>query len=151
MATGPRNDEMSDKLKAQFLEARAWQDLTGLTIAQSGNVTYTTTYAKAVVLAQTVIFMAEFAITGTGTAGNAIEIGDIPAALAVADATTYALIGNALVIDAGTDQYHGGLVARTSTAWRIITNQNGNWLGITPSFALASGDIISLHAVYERG
>lgn len=138
-----------NELSAFFLTTHPWQTWTP-TVTQSGAVTVTVTYAKYIALAQTVILRAYLSVTGAGTAGNAIVIGGLPSPLAPAHTGTISVIGTGQIQDTGTAQYVGSLVAVGAADLRIMTDGNSTYAGVTPSFALASGDIISFMASYER-
>ena len=143
------NSELINELTAFFLRRDSWQDWTP-TITQSGNVTVTVNYARYVVLAQSVIVRAKLTVTGSGTAGNAVVIGGIPTAIQPANSGGLSIIGIGNIQDSGTAQYVGALWANTASDWRLIAHNQTNFVGVTPSFALANGDIIGFQAAYER-
>lgn len=140
-------DSFVNEQAAHFLTRDPWQDWTP-TVTQLGAVTVTVNYARYVVLAQTVVVQARLTVTGSGTAGNAIVIAGIPSPIASANINTYAIIGSALVVTS--IHYHGALVANGADDWRIIIDGSSNFLGISPSIALANNHQISLQATYER-
>lgn len=120
------------------------------TVTQSGSVTVTVSYAKYSIVGNVAVVRARLAVTGSGTIGNTIVIAGIPAAIASIDTDTYAVIGTGFIANttAGTIHYHGALVAQGANDWRIITDGSNSYLGINPSFALASGHTIALQAAY---
>lgn len=120
------------------------------TIDQGGAVTLTVTYARYTILGNIATMMGFLAITGAGVAGNAISIQSIPAIIAPVNLGAAGTIGVGLVSEAGVTVHVGSLIANGVSDFRIIADQNGNVVGITPSFALASGDAVSFQAVYER-
>lgn len=146
------NTEQINELSAFFLTRDPWRTWTP-TVTQSGSVTVTVTYARYVVLAQTVIVQARLAVTGSGTGGNDIVIAGIPAAIAPANydaGSGVAVVGTAVVLDNGTGFYQGALVAVGANDLRIQCHGETDRLGTGPSFALASGDAISFQGCWER-
>lgn len=148
--TSPNADDTYNEFDARYLLREAWRSWTP-TVTQSGSVTVTITYARYIVLARLVVVQARLAVTGTGTAANAIIIGGVPSVIEPANsgAATY-VIGAGLVRNTGT-AFNGGVLAAVGVSdWRFIQAGNNNFVGIAPSFALASGDEIGFEASYER-
>lgn len=142
-------DSFVNEQEVNFLTRDSWQNWTP-TVTQGVAVGITVDYARYVVLANTVIVQARLAITSAGTAGNAIVIGGIPAAVApVRGGTFLDVIGTMIVQDTGTAYYHGGLVSSGVTNW-VAMAHNGAQIGVAPNFALANGDYIGIQATYER-
>ncbi len=141
---------MAKRLERLEVQERGprWHDWTP-TITQSGSVSCTITQAKYARIGKMVFVVAKLDVTGTGTAGNAIVIGGIPTAIAPAQTGSGVCVGSALVVDAGTTTYACSLQAPFSDQFYFRTGTNSGALGATPSFALASGDIISFTAMYE--
>lgn len=120
------------------------------TVTQSGAVAVTVTYARYFIVGEVAIVQALLAVTGAGTATNAIIIGGQPAAIQPANTATFAAIGVGIVRDSGGSvSYTGILTARDVTDWRFQAHNVGPTIGISPDFALASGDEISFQAAYE--
>lgn len=120
------------------------------TVTQSGSVTVTVTYARYFTDGKLVHLIASLAVTGTGTANNAIVIAGIPSAIAPAN-TGFAVCGTIDIQDSGTAQYIGVLIAVGANDLRgTAHNAGGTYIGAGPNFALANGDIISFQATYER-
>lgn len=130
-------------------ETGRWVDWTP-TLAQLGAVTVTVTVARYEAKGDTVTVEVRLDVTSAGTVGNPVVIGGVPSAIAPANVGNLNVIGNGMVYDTGTMAYEGSLVAVGVSDWRFITNGVGNYVGITPNFALASGDVISFRATYKR-
>jgi hypothetical protein len=122
------------------------------TLTQSGAVTFTTVYARYITIANTVHLRARLAVTGAGTAANAISIGGIPAAIAPVDTGSIdVVIGNGQVRDLSAGTFYNGVLAAVGAAdFQIVASGNANAIGVTPNFALANGDRIAINATYER-
>lgn len=120
-----------------------WADWTP-TITQSGSVTYTSTFSRYSVIQDTVIVRARLAVTSAGTTNNTITIGSIP----VAAADNSGIAGEMVILDNGTAYYIGALFI-SGTTFLGRADGLGAAFGVTPNFALASGDIIDIVAVYE--
>lgn len=122
------------------------------TVTQSGAVAVTVTYARYIIFGNSVIVEARLAVTGTGTAGNAIIIGGQPAVIAHGNSNSaYSIIGGLLILDTTASlHYHGALVSFGAADWRGITHNSNNFTGVSPSFALANGHVVAFQATYER-
>lgn len=119
------------------------------TITQSGSVSVTVGYARYMKIQNMVITQVLVECTGAGTAGNAIVIGNAPAAIQPTNLSgTFSVIGTGIIENGGT-RYEGSLFANAAQDWRILASGNTGSIGATPSFALASGDEISFVAMYE--
>lgn len=142
-----------NELSAFFLTTHPWRTWTP-TVTQSGAVTVTVTYAVIKNLVDMVFAEVELTVTGTGTAANAISIAGIPTGFQVAGAGlgSRRTIGVVNIVDQSTGTHHiGALVANGANDLRGITNGVGNFIGITPNFALANdGDTISFSARWQR-
>ena len=144
------NSEQINELAAFFLTRDSFQSWTP-TVTQLGSVTVTVNYARYLVLGPLAFTIGRLTVTGSGTAGNAIEIGGQPTALQTAHSGgSRDVIGTAVVLDSGTTRYEGALTATSPTVWRIQLDSQTSVLGSTPSFALAAGDEIGFLAAFER-
>lgn len=135
-----------ERLKTQ-IETGRWVDWTP-TITQSGNVTYTLTggFARYILDANgTITARARLSITGSGTTGNAITIGGLP--YDIADVTGD--IGSIRIVNTGTASYVGSANIATATSFIGYSSGNASAIGVTPNFALASGDVITFSISYE--
>lgn len=131
------------------LGVAAWNDWTP-TITQSGAVSISISYAKYKIINKMAIIIAQINMTGAGTGGNDIVIGNIPAAIQSLHAGgTITMSGFATVLDSGTTIYVGSLIGASASTFKIIINQNAGYLGSIPNLALASGDSISLIATHR--
>ena len=130
-------------------EVNIWVNWTP-TVDQGGAVTVTVTYARYTIAGNTAFIMGFLAVTGAGVAGNAISIQSVPSIIAPVNLGSNGIIGGGLISEAGVTVHVGALFENGVSDFRIIADQNGTPVGITPSFALASGDAISFQGVYER-
>lgn len=125
-----------------------WTDWTP-TVTQSGAVTVTVTEAKYSIIGDVCHIYAKLAVTGTGTANNAIVIGGQPAA--AQPAVTGITPGTGTVSDSGIGTYPGLLQLVGATDFRLLdtTGAAYDYIGISPNFALANGDTIEFSATYR--
>lgn len=137
-----------ERLKTQE-RGGIWADWTP-TVTQSGSVTVTVTYARYFTAGKLVVLQAKLGVTGTGTTNNAIVISGIPTAIQPASSGGLSVVGTIDIQDTGTAQYVGALIAVGANDLRGLADGLGNYIGITPNFALANTDIISFQAAYER-
>lgn len=125
----------------------AWTSWTP-TLAQgaTGDITKTVTYAAAIKFGRAVLASFHLDITGAGTAGADITI-TLPHT-AVASA---AVKGGGWYYDASTTTRYTLSVGVGSTAVAVFENDasGGSGFGTAPSFAVASGDILSGFLIYE--
>lgn len=127
-----------------------WQSWTP-TVQQSGSVAVTVAYAKYTTVNDLVILNANLAITGTGTAGNAIVISGIPAAVQIETAGLDFAIGSVIVLDTSVPvRYEGSVTPFGASDLRFRSNGNAGLIGAQPSFGLASGDTIGFTVSYKR-
>ena len=84
-------------------------------------------------------------MTAAGTITNAIVISGLPVAI---KNSTQAL-GAGMVTDTGTLSYSCTVGYVTSTSVSFVGYGVGSAAGVTPNFALASGDILSFTITYE--
>lgn len=120
------------------------------TVTQSGSVTVTVTLAQYMIIGDTVLVAVRLTVTGSGTIGNVIVIAGQPVAMQPASAGTYYCIGNGMIADSGTAFYNCAVIALTATDWRFMGYSVTNYMGATPSFALASNDQITFTAIYKK-
>ncbi len=134
--------------QGDFVPMNAWETYTP-TLTQSGAVTKTVTYAKFVRMGRTIVANVVLAVTGAGTANNAVKVG-----LPVAATTSALVVGIMEIIDAsvGTTRYSGTAFLDSTTEIVGICNADAPYMGQTGSdfaVALASGDSIRLAFSYE--
>jgi hypothetical protein len=123
----------------------AWTSWTP-TLTQPGAIANTASAAHYVQIGKLVIANFYLAVTGTGTATNAVAVG-----LPVASARTFLTIGSGAIFDANiSTSYSGQWFNTTTTACIFIGDWSGAgaW-GITPSLALAASDAIRGTVIYE--
>jgi len=130
-------------------EVGRWVDWTP-TVTQGVAVTVTVTYARYVVMDNTVIMVARLGVTSAGTGGSNIVIAGLPTAIQVANTDALGVIGTGVISDTGVATYQGALIAAGANDLRVIAHNTSAYIGTSPSFALASEDVISFQAAYER-
>lgn len=88
--------------------------------------------------------------SGTGTAGNSIALGGIPAAAypKVSPEPGFPC-GNGLVIDSGVSGYTATVVATSTSQLKFLYHGGYSYVGIGPSFAMTTGDTIFASCTYE--
>lgn len=128
-------------------EVGRWLDWTP-TVTQSGNVTYNagTSFARYLLIQNTVLFRANLAITGTGTTANTITIGGLPYSIS----NVAGIVGTIQILDSGTAFYVGALGVSSATSMAGRAHGLGSAIGVTPNFALANNDVIGIVGMYER-
>lgn len=129
-------------------EVGRWRDWTP-TVTQSGAVTVTATFARYMATANTIHLAAFLSVTGSGTTNNNIIITP-PTGLGPA---MVGHIGTGYIFDTSTGGiYFGSLVAVSATDIRLRLHSltTASFMGINPNFGLASGDVITFQATYEK-
>jgi hypothetical protein len=128
-----------------------WQAFTGLQLYQNGNRTGTIGLARYVLIGDTYHVQFLFNVTGDGVAGHRIEIRGFPMTFSVYNAYLPIGIGSGVYFDSGSAIY-GPIVCPVSpNSVAFFTNGSGDFLGATPSFAIANGDTISGAITFEAG
>lgn len=126
------------------------------TLTQSGAVTLTTAVGRYRHVGHTCYLHCFLNPSGTGTGGNAIVVGAIPAA--IAPRVSGAPYGGDAEVDFGIFGYHdsgtafyGGACwfATSSTLQMSQINSATAVLGVTPNFAVAAADSMNLTITYE--
>lgn len=125
--------------------AGAWTAYTP-TVTQVGAVAVTVGYSKYTRIGKTVIWNFYLAATGAGTAGTGVTI-TVP----VTAAATEAIKGSGILYDVSTTTPYNGTWTGASTTTAGFTGDwsGGNTWGLVPNLALAAGDLIRGHLVYE--
>lgn len=122
------------------------------TMTQSVGVAVSVNYAEYAKVGKIAIVQMYVNITGTGSAGSGIIIGAVPSSVIPPRRTgSFVFQGSAVFIDSSdaNRRYHLGIVVPNSTEMHFINNnQTGNF-GAAPSLAAASGDALSLFAMWE--
>ncbi len=129
-------------------EGGAWTSWTP-TVQQGGAVTVTVTRARYARYGRTILATCKLAVTGTGTASQAVGI-----SLPVAAATSAEYIsGNGTIFDTSASGDFFGPPYLNTTSQVVLkspTNVAGAFLGAsTFTAALASGDVVFLAVAYE--
>jgi hypothetical protein len=145
--TGHDHDGTDSKTIPNGSLALTWTAWTP-TITQGVAVTNTPTAANYMALGKLAVLHAHLAVTSTGTTANDIIIGGIPAAIAPSVYSANVCVGSAMVLDNAAAIYAGSVIAYSATTMRIAINA-GAYLGSSPAFGLASGDYVSLTAMWQ--
>ena len=121
----------------------AWTSYTP-TLTQTATVTKTVTRAVYCKIGRLVIAQVQLAVTSAGTSGGAVLIG-----LPVTAAASGIMCGSMSISSTGTSVYtHGPALANTTSVFGMLSTA-GNYYGINPSTALASGNVIQATLTYE--
>jgi hypothetical protein len=124
----------------------AWTSYTP-TVTQSATITKTIAYAKYARVNKLVIVQVMMTATSAGTAGNAIAVG-LP--IASLNANGFGVIGTGMVYDLSASTSYLGMPVIDAGVVKFWNNASaGNYLGASPSFAIASGDFISFTVAIE--
>lgn len=143
------NAQLRDNLLAAFpLGVDAWTAYTP-TLTQLGAVTKTVTYAKYQRVGRIIIAQVQLAITGAGTAANAVSL-SLPVTAAAAGSM---IVGVGQIYDASVNAGFKGLAYLNTTTTCLLAPTNtttaGALGGDTFTAALASGDSYSVSLTYE--
>lgn len=131
------NTHIRDNLNALGGQGTVWTP----TLTQSGAVTKTVTYARANTVGGWCKGYCRLDVTGSGTGNNAITVTTPTTAI-----TTGLVVGSFLINDA--DASTGdcvGVVRLLTTGTFDFAIAGAASVGVTPNFALASGDVIQFH------
>jgi hypothetical protein len=135
-----------ERLERLESPAKTYTDWTP-TVTQSGSVAVTVNEAKYSLVGKVCHIYAKLTVTGSGTITNAIVIGGLP--VDSADTNVDSCKGSFMLKDIAAAYYVGSLVIASASTCKLLTDGSGDYVGITPNFALASGDLISLSATYR--
>ncbi len=122
----------------------AWDSWTP-TMTQSGSVTFTNTRSRYVRQGRLITMQAAMDVTGSGTSGNDIIVGNLP----VTAAAAAGMVGSFYYLDSGSTIYSGTVLGSTTTTLKFFVSGNGNAMGTNPAFACASGDLLRFEVTYE--
>ncbi len=125
----------------------AWINYTP-TITQSGTVTATITRARYRRNGTQVEVHVRVDMTAAGSAGSGVTI-SLPVTAAYTGNVD--IVGVMAVYDASAGQVYSGVarLGSTTTIDSLAHNSGATSIGANPSFALASGDVVSCHINYE--
>lgn len=137
-------------VKTGSIDLGAWTAWTP-TVTQSAAATFTTTYARYCKTGRMVTLQCLLAITGGSTvAANAVVIGGLPVAAAVA---SNVIVGQGAIQDASAADTIMGFayLPSTTTVSFVSTRATGNVLGTGGGFAaaLANTDLVWVNVTYE--
>lgn len=145
------NAQLRDNLNAAFpLAVDAWTAYTP-TLTQSATVTKTVTYAKYQRVGRLIVVQGNLAVTGAGTAANAVTVG-LPVTAAVGG---FMVVGSGYIQDASAGAVnYSGIAVLASTTTMVFANAQGaatnGLLGVGGfAAALAAGDVVTYAATYE--
>jgi hypothetical protein len=122
----------------------AWVNYTP-TLTQGVTVSKTIGLARYCQIQKLVIVNMDLTVTSAGTGATGIAFG-LPLA---AGAGTTQQIGTGMVYDQNINALYSGPLSLASTTTVTMLYQTGSPVGQSPSFALASGDVIRLMVAYE--
>lgn len=142
---GPGTWAAGDILTAADLNAiGTWSSYTPV-LAQSGTRTATINNAEFCQINKLVFCNVDLTCSTTGSAGSAITV-----TLPVTGASSLSGVGSGIFYDfSATDVRVVTVNAGTSTVTFRANDSTTNELGVTPSVALGSSDVISFSIVYE--
>jgi hypothetical protein len=126
-------------------------------LTQSANVTSSIAVGRYLVIGKMCMLHIRNVASASGSAGSAIQITNVPAAIAPLktgapnSTTDCSAVGSGYVLDSGTSFYAGVGYFHSSTAirWYDASAAAGTEIGFNPSFALASGDAVGIDIWYE--
>lgn len=149
MPAQQRNAELVELLTADFLRRESMRNWTPV-VTQGGVVACTIRLADYLPLGAIALVYCRLEVTGAGAGGNAIVVSGIPSVIEIAEDDADACVGFGRIRDAGTAFYSGTASPQSGTSVALISDGLANYIGVTPNFALAAGDRISLTLTYER-
>lgn len=133
------------EFEAEALHTFTWQDWTP-TVTQSSQQSVTVTEAKYCRIGNLIDAQAVLVVTSSGTAGQYIAIGGWPVTIGNPAA---AAIGSGYVYDASVGFYTATLRVVSGSVLGFIGYNVVDYIGVTPSFALANGDSIAFAVRYR--
>lgn len=110
---------------------------------QGANVTSTVEYSKYTRINKLVIVSAAIAITAAGTAGQQIQIRNLP----VTSTAARSMGGSWVYLDSGVAWYAGSVYGETTTSAGFYAQNTGNWFGAGTT--AANGDLLRFQIIYE--
>lgn len=123
------------------------------TASQGASLTMSGLIAEYIIIGKTVHVHIEFSVTSAGTAGNAIVIASIPAAIApLRSGGGYGTdAGGGIIMDASPQTgYAVRALFNNTTTMQFWSNLGTNFLGVNPALTLASGDLIHINLTYSK-
>jgi hypothetical protein len=133
----------------QIISAPYTLDFTPTLRQNSSTVTATVTLARAIIIGKLCTIWIHLAVTGTGTVGTQIDV-VLPSELTAGSTFTSDFPGGAMqALDSGSAAYRGQVMFETTARLRFHIYSTSALLGVSPSYALASGDNVKLTATYQ--
>lgn len=126
-------------------ERTAWTP----TVTQTAGITLTSYSSIYVPIGPLVYLNAHITLGSAGTAGSHIIVSGLPVTIRPIETGGYFTIGNFSFGDAGTNSYAGSAVYTATDTIKLLAHATGDYLGSGPSFAVASGDILSINCLYR--
>jgi len=140
------NTHVRDQLLELNSTASAWTTYAP-TLTQSATVTHTATVARYKQIGKTVHVSLYLAITGAGTAGNAVVV-SLP--VTAQQGAVLLAVGHGTFFDAAPATYVVTAKTASTTTVQLFHDTSGNSaFGIAPAVTCASGDVLSLDLTYE--
>lgn len=133
-----------ERLKAQ--EAPGSGDFTP-DVDQNGSVSVTVAQAKWFKNGTLVTLIVDLTVTGTGTAGDSISVGNLP--FAISNAAGRVCNGSFVIFDSGTKNYAGTLDNFSTDNFIFVDGATGKFVGGATGMVLAANDTISFVAHYH--
>jgi len=119
------------------------------TIAQNGSaVTATVLNARYLALGKLAVVLMAFQITAAGTVGTDISIESVAAAVAP-KSTSNAVVGSGVYQRVAGNAYPCAVMATSATQMKMMAGPSNTFLGNSPSFATANGDLLLVTLSYE--
>lgn len=114
---------------------------------QNANITSTNNVSRYSLIGNFAIVQFRVTATAAGSAGNQIEIRNLP--VTPAYASDGILVGAAFVYDNPTAFYSATAQLQPTPSLRFIGYNQTAAIGATPSFAIANGDVVQGTVIYE--
>jgi hypothetical protein len=121
----------------------AWTSWTP-TVTQGVGVTVTNTRSRYLQWGKLVIARAYLAVTSSGTSANVITVSLPTTAVGSEDVS-----GTVHIFDTSATTNHVGIASSNGTNGAVGIENAGGLIGVTPAFAIASGDTIRVQIHYE--
>lgn len=119
------------------------------TVTQPSDITISASNAVYVSVGP-LIYLSIFVQLGSaGTSGQHVTVSGLPAVIRPQITGSHFTIGNFTYYDAGNTTYAGSAVYVATNSVKFLTHNNSNYLGATPSFAVASGDELWVNCIYR--
>jgi hypothetical protein len=141
-------DDAGNEIGPLGSELAQWSNFTPQ-VYQNGNVTSAIIYSRYIKVGNLVTVQVTVQVTGAGSSGQKILIQNLPFSIANHSTTGVYIIGNGAVLDSGTAIYAVAVCAHDATTISFFDSGAGDFLGISPAWALANNDTISFAITYK--